>query len=390
MTMTRQVQWDPAQYGRFARERALPFRDLMSRVDLPWAAHVLDLGCGPGTLTAMLANRWPAARVVGVDSSDAMLKEAKLLEVPGRLEFILADLRTFEPNEPVDVLVANATLQWVPGHLALLEHLVSFLAPGGVIALQVPGNSNEPSHQLLRSIAESEHWRSRFDGRIAPWRTSHDPVDYLAALQACSLKGSAWETTYMQVLTGEDPIIEWMKGTALRPVLGALRDSDADAFLVEYRAALRRVYPERSSGTILPFRRVFAVGQRPSAEPSRPVVSALDHVQLAIPVGGEDECRSFYADLLGLIEEPKPPALAVHGGCWFRGVATEVHLGVDPDFRPATTAHVGLRVLGLDRLVARLSEGGRPVRWDERLAPVRRVFTEDPFGNRIELLEFPD
>ena len=383
------VAWDPVQYGRFARERALPFHDLMSRVDLPWASSVIDLGCGPGSLTVELASRWPAARVVGVDSSEAMLAEAKQLEVPGRVEFLLADLRAFEPPEPVDVIVTNATLQWIPDHLELLGRFATYLAPGGVLALQVPGNFGEPSHLLLRDLAGSERWWPLLEGSIPLWPSSHDPSEYLEALEDAGLHASAWETTYLQVLSGPDAVLEWMTGTALRPVLGALGPRDAEAFLREYGAALRDSYPTRTSGTLLPYRRVFAVGQKASDHPARPVVAALDHAQLAMPPAREDEARIFYAELLGLVEVPKPPVLAARGGCWFRGVDTEVHLGVDPDFRPSTKVHVGLRVVGLDALAGRILEAGRPALWDDELAPIRRLFTEDPFGNRIELLEPP-
>jgi trans-aconitate 2-methyltransferase len=388
-TLAGGVAWDPAQYGRFAHERALPFHDLMSRVGAPWAASVVDLGCGPGSLTVELASRWPAAQVVGVDSSEAMLAEAKQLEVPGRVEFILADLRTFEPADPVDVIVTNAALHWVPGHLELLGRFATYLAPGGVLALQVPDNFGEPSHVLLRGLAGSQRWRPLLEGRIPPWQSSHDPAEYLVALQHAGLAATAWETTYVQVLGGKDAVLEWMKGSALRPVLGALATGDAEAFLSEYRAALHDAYPARAGGTLLPYRRVFAVGEKALGHPARPVVAGLDHVQVGIPASGEAKGRTFYADLLGLVEVPKPPALAARGGCWFRGVGTEVHLGVDPDFRPATKAHAGLRVVGLDALAGRLVEAGRPALWDDELAPVRRLFTEDPFGNRIELLEPP-
>lgn len=387
------VAWDAGQYSRFAAERARPFFDLMSRVEVPWARTVVDLGCGPGTLTARLAARWPAARVVGVDTSDGMLAEAARLAIPGRLEFVHADLRTFEPEGPVDVVVTNATLHWVPGHLGLLARLSSFLAPGGVLALQVPGNFGEPSHVLLRELAGSSRWWPRLAGRIPPWQASHDPGVYLEALQDADLEASAWETTYLQVLEGDDAVLEWMKGTALRPLLGALGAGDADAFLLEYGAVLREAYPPGPKGTGLPFRRVFAVGSRASDLSTRgtvsPAVTALDHAQLAMPAGREDEGRYFYSTLLGLVEEAKPPALAARGGCWFAGVGAQVHLGVDPDFRPATKAHVGLRVVGLDALAARLETAAIPVVWDDELAPVRRIFTEDPFGNRVELLESP-
>lgn|GEM_PF-161747 len=383
----RPVGWDPVQYGRFADERARPFRDLLAGIEVPWAACVLDLGCGPGTQTAELAGRWPAARVVGLDNSEAMLAAAKPLEIPGRLEFVLGDLRTWAPAEPVDVVVTNATLQWVPRHLGLLGRLASFLAPGGVLALQVPGNFREPTHVLLRSLVSSEKWRPHLEGRLGPWPSSHDPADYLEALESAGLSATAWETTYTQVLGGDDAVLEWMKGTALRPVLGALGPDLAKAFLADYRAALHASYARRPDGTtLLPYRRVFAIGERPGEAPGG-VVTALDHAQLAMPAGREEEARSFYGGLLGLVEEPKPPVLAARGGCWFRGVGAQVHLGVEDDFRPARKAHVALAVLGLDGLADRLEVAGRPVRWDGELAPRRRFFTEDPFGNRIELLE---
>lgn len=381
------VRWDPRQYERFADERARPFRDLLAVVDAPWARAVLDLGCGPGTQTAELARRWPGARVVGVDSSDAMLARAAAHRVPGRLEFVLGDLRHYAPDAPVDVLVTNATLQWVPDHLQLLDRLASLLSPGGVLALQVPGNFGEPSHVLLRELAGSDRWAPLLGDRVAYWPCSHGPEQYLESLQRAGLEATAWETTYLQVLSGEDAVLEWMKGTALRPVLGALGVEDGERFVAEYGAELRRAYPPRAGGTVLPYRRVFAVGRSTAAGVDRPVVRGLDHAQLAMPAGGEDAGRAFYCGLLGLAEEPKPPPLASRGGCWFAGPRTEVHLGVDPSFRPATKAHVGLAVDGLDLLAARLEAAGRPVTWDGELAPRRRFFTKDPFGNRIELLD---
>ena len=388
------VAWDPVQYRRFAAERARPFHDLLATVDLSGARAVVDLGCGPGTQAAELAARLPAARVVGVDNSVAMLAEARELEVPGRLEFVLADLRTFVPDEPADVIITNAALQWVPGHLGLLGRLASFLAPGGTLALQVPGNFGEPTHVLLRELATSARWCPLLEGRVAAWPLSYPPAEYLAALETAGLEASVWETTYLQVLTGEQPVLEWMKGTALRPVLGALDPADGERFLVEYGDLLAEAYPPGPSGTLLPYRRVFAVGRDPvgRCHPAAPAdgpaeVVGLDHAQLAMPAGREEEGRAFYAGLLGLVEEPKPPPLAARGGCWFRGRGTRLHLGIDPGFRAATKAHVGLAVERLDELARRLEAAGRPVHWDVELAPRRRFFTEDPFGNRIEALE---
>jgi trans-aconitate 2-methyltransferase len=386
-TSNAKVEWDPVQYGRFAAERARPFRDLLSRVELISPKVILDLGCGTGLLTAEVADRWPSSHVIGVDASPDMLAEAERLAVPGRLEFHLDDVRTFEPDAPVDLVITNATLQWVPGHIELLGRIASSLAPGGVLALQVPGNFEEPTHVLLRSLASSARWREALGERLAPWPASHDPVVYLEALQLTGLRATAWETTYLQVLSGEDAVLHWMKGTALRPVLSALDDQAAEAFLQEYGELLRDAYPSKSAGTALPYRRVFAVGLRDGEREAPADVTGLDHVQIAIPAGGEDEGRRFYCGVLGFAEVAKPPVLAARGGCWFRAFRTEVHLGVDRAFRAAKKAHVGLSVEGLDAMARRLSDAGYEVSFDEELAPRRRFYTEDPFGNRLELLE---
>ena len=378
--------WNPGQYEQFRAQRSKPFFDLLQRVDLPGARHVVDLGCGTGALTATLADRWPAAYVVGIDSSAEMLARAEGHGVPGRLEFREADLRDWQPEEPVDLIVSNATLQWVPEHLSLLGRLGAFLAPGGVLAFQVPGNFREPTHTLLRDLRQSPRWRETVGDGADRTVAVHEPGDYLHTLLEAGLQPEVWETTYVQLLAGDDPVLEWVKGTALRPVLSQLGAADAQEFLRDYAGMLRDAYPPGPRGTVLPYRRIFAVARREGA--SQPAaIAAIDHVQVAIPVGGEDAARGFYGGLLGLAEVPKPPVLAARGGCWFRGHRTEVHVGVDKDFRPAKKAHVALSVPDLEGLAQRLAAGGAPVTWDEELAPRRRFYTDDPFGNRIELLE---
>lgn len=375
--------WDPHQYEQFAAERSRPFKDLLERVDVPGARRVADLGCGTGSLTAELLATWPAALVLGVDSSPEMLREAQGRQIPGRLEFVLGDLRDFAPTEPLDVLVSNATLQWVPDHLSVLARLARLLAPGGVLAMQVPGNFAEPTHALLGTLVGSPRWSRLFSGDLAS-PASHDPADYLSVLLGAGLQASAWETTYCQLLQGGDAVLEWMKGTALRPVLTALACEHHEEFLGEYAALLRKAYPSSAFGTVLPFRRVFAVGRRPGGAPS--AVAGLDHAQLAMPAGGEEAGRAFYAGVLGMVEVAKPPVLAARGGCWFKAHGAEVHLGVEGNFRPAKKAHVGLAVSDVDDMAARLAGAGHRVSWDEELAPRRRFFTDDPFGNRIEIL----
>lgn len=249
--------WDPQRYLAFAGERARPFVELMARVGAEQPEHVVDLGCGPGNLTAMLRRRWPHAAVWGVDSSPDMIAEARRA-VPG-VEFIEADLRDRVPDRPVDVLVSNATLQWVPDHPDLLPELVERLAPGGSFAFQVPGNFGEPSHVLLREVADSPPWRDRIGGDVVARPASLEPGDYLEALVAAGCSADVWETTYFQVLPGEDAVLDWVSGTALRPILAVLDETEREQFCAQYGALLREAYPRRDHGTVLPFRRIFAV-----------------------------------------------------------------------------------------------------------------------------------
>ncbi len=257
------MRWDPDQYLRFAGERGRPFGDLMARVGAVDARTVADLGCGPGNLTRLLARRWPRARVEAVDDSPHMIDRAaqELADLGERVRLTLADVRDWAPAEPVDVLVSNATLQWVPGHLELLDRLAGLLAPGGWLAVQVPGNFGEASHTLLAEVSGRPRWRARLAG--VPRARVEEPGTYLARLAGLGLAADVWETTYLQVLPGEDAVLEWMRGTGLRPVLSALEDDeDRAAFEAEYGASLRQAYPRQPFGTVLPFRRIFAVARR--------------------------------------------------------------------------------------------------------------------------------
>jgi trans-aconitate 2-methyltransferase len=252
--------WDPDRYLLHADERGRPFVDLLARVGAAAPARVVDLGCGPGTLTALLAERWPGATVVGVDSSPEMLERAR--GVAG-VTVEAGDVRTWAPAEPVDVLVANATYQWVPGHLELLPRLVGHLAPGGWCAFQVPGNHDEPSHRLLRELAADPRFSRWTEGVARPH--SHDPQVYADVLLDLGLRVDAWETTYLHLLTGDDPVFGWISGTGARPVLQALPDDLREVFVAEYKELLRAAYPPGPHGTFLPFRRVFVVAH---ADPS--------------------------------------------------------------------------------------------------------------------------
>ncbi|TDD77666.1 trans-aconitate 2-methyltransferase [Actinomadura rubrisoli] len=257
--MSREAVWDPAQYGIFGDERARPFAELIGRIGGAEPGHVVDLGCGSGELTATLAARWPDAVVQGIDSSPEMIAAARAHEIPGRLAFEVADVASWRP-EPVDVVVSNAVLHWVPEHLELLPQWIDALAPGGRLAFQVPGNFGAPSHVLLRELCRSPKWieRIRDIPRADPVL---GPTGYLDLLARHGHAVDAWETTYTQVLHGDDPVFEWVKGSTLRPVLSAL-GTDAEDFLDEYRQLLRDAYPVAPYGTIFPFRRVFVVARK--------------------------------------------------------------------------------------------------------------------------------
>jgi trans-aconitate 2-methyltransferase len=251
--------WDPATYLQFADERSRPFHDLVARIRPVDPRVVVDLGCGPGQLTASLAPRWPSAQLIGLDTSAEMIDNAQQY-ASARIRFTVGDLRAWQPDSPVDVIISNATLQWVPDHRALLPRLVTALTAGGWLAVQVPGNFGEPSHQLLRRLAADPRFATATERAENP--EAFDPDVYLGDLASLGCVVDAWETTYLHVLSGADPVFRWMLGTGARPVLQALPDNDRELFAAEYRALLRTAYPAQPYGTVLPFRRVYVVAKR--------------------------------------------------------------------------------------------------------------------------------
>lgn len=263
-------RWDPVQYARYEQERGRPFADLLARVAAERPALVVDLGCGHGPLTVGLAARWPGAHVVGVDSSPQMLARARELDRHGRVEWVEADVRQWDPRSlgaSPDVIVTNATLQWVPRHVGLLPRWVGALAAGGWFALQVPANFDAPSHVLLRDTA-AEHPRAvELTASLRGADSVGDAAAYADTLARLGCSVDAWETTYLHILDPEgrtaNPVLEWTKATALRPVLDLLTDpAERQAFLDRYAAKLADAYPRRPYGTPLSFRRVFAVAQK--------------------------------------------------------------------------------------------------------------------------------
>ncbi len=254
--------WSPMVYLEHADDRARPFLDLLARVGATDPSVVVDLGSGPGGLTRLLAERWPSADVVGVDSSPEMVQRAQSDPQNARCKFVLGDVRDWRPQGLVDVLVTNATLQWVPDHLALLPRWIEQLAPDGWLAMQVPSNFDAPSHTIMRDLAASSRWADRLSGVLRHRDAVAEPATYLDVLAATGCTADVWQTTYLHVLQGDDPVLSWVRGTGLRPVLAALSPAEAEAFQAEYAAMLRAAYPVQPYGTLFPFARTFAVGRR--------------------------------------------------------------------------------------------------------------------------------
>ena len=255
--------WDPNTYQRYADERSRPFVELLARVPTTAPRAVVDLGCGPGNLTATLAARWPEARVAGLDSSAEMIEKARGGGWP--VEFAVRDVRDWSPAPDVDVVVSNAALQWVPGHEELLVRWVGQLPAGAWLAVQVPGNWDAPSHRALRAVAAAGPWRDRLVDAAAP-RAVPDAEAYARLLIRAGSAVDAWETTYVHLLPSggpraEHPVLRWMDGTALRPVRAVLGDGEWAEFRRRLGERLADAYPSADGLVPFPFRRVFVVAR---------------------------------------------------------------------------------------------------------------------------------
>jgi trans-aconitate 2-methyltransferase len=253
--------WDADQYLRYETERARPFFDLVGAVDHPHPRAVADLGCGPGGLTATLLARWPNAVISGVDTSDEMIAHARRRAVVERLRFESADVAEWRAPGPVDVMLSNACFQWIPDHTALFDHLLPQLAEGGVLAFQVPNNYDEPSHTAVAELLQRQPWDHVLQG--VRQGSVRPPEWYVEELSDRGLTVNAWEITYYHLLEGDHPVLEWLAGTTLRPILAALGDDDGERFLAECAEMLAEAYPKRQIGTIFPFRRIFVVAKAP-------------------------------------------------------------------------------------------------------------------------------
>lgn len=255
--------WDPRKYVEFGDFRSRPFFDLTSRIVADAPRAVVDLGCGPGNLTATLAQRWPTATVTGLDSSPAMIATASAApQLNHNLSFAEADIRAWAPTAETDVVVSNAALQWVPGHCDVMSGWLAALHPGAWLAVQVPGNFSSPSHTLMRQLADSPRWAGRLGGVLRHDDAVAEPADYLRMMLDGGARADVWTTTYQQLLTGVDPVLNWVRGTGLRPVLDVLDEDERLEFEAEYSSLLDEAYPASAHGTIFPFRRIFMVGQK--------------------------------------------------------------------------------------------------------------------------------
>ncbi len=257
------TSWNPAQYLKFGGHRLRPALELLDRVPLAAPGCVFDLGCGPGEVKRLLAERWPAAAVYGLDNSPEMLEKAQA--EPSSVRWIAADVESWAPAEAPDLIYSNATLHWVPDHRELFPRLLGFLRPGGCLAVQMPLSWDLLSHRLMRAtLADGGPHGSPLgsaDLRAAVGRRWVEDAPYyydLLAGQAGSL--DIWATEYLQVLEGDNPVLEWVKSTGLRPILNGLAAAERDLFLATYAQRLRETYPMRADGhTLYPFRRLFIV-----------------------------------------------------------------------------------------------------------------------------------
>lgn len=254
--------WDPGTYLKFSDERSRPFHDLVGRIGAAAPRTVVDLGCGPGDQTVTLASRWPSARIVGIDSSPEMISRAS--SQPGDVAFSVGTVEEWKPSSDVDVVISNATLQWVPSHRELLTAWVPLLNADAWLAFQVPGNFGSPSHVLMHEVAASGPWASALTG-LRGTGAVDTPDAYASRLMDLGCVVDAWETTYLHVLPATDaehPVLKWMSGTALRPARQALSAADYAAFVAALEPRLAEAYPVVDGRTLLPFRRIFVVAHR--------------------------------------------------------------------------------------------------------------------------------
>jgi trans-aconitate 2-methyltransferase len=256
------MAWSAAQYVKFEEERTRPVRDLVARIPLAEVVSAADIGCGPGNSIEVLRERYPQARIVGVDSSPDMIKAAR--ERLPDITFEIADIRDWRPDGPLDVILSNAVLHWIHGHETLLPALIARLGPGGAFAVQLPDNLDQPSHLLVREIAAAGPWAAKLKDAAKARAEPHDAAWYFRLLRSHARHVDIWRTTYFHPLAGgAHDILEWSKGTDLRPFLDPLEESERKAFLAVYEGTIAKAYPAEADGTVLlPYPRLFFVAMR--------------------------------------------------------------------------------------------------------------------------------
>ncbi|WP_434562279.1 trans-aconitate 2-methyltransferase [Pseudomonas sp. Z5-35] len=256
------MSWSAQQYVAFEQERTRPARDLLAAIAPVQAREVIDLGCGPGNSTELLVDRFPGATVRGLDSSADMIEAARK-RLPG-VTFATADIGRWHEGGPFDLIFANAVLQWLPDHATLLPSLVDKLAPGGSLAIQMPDNLHQPSHRLMSDIAANSPWASQLAGAADTRTEVADACTYYSILKAHCSRVDVWRTTYHHPLAdGASGVVEWFKGSGLRPFLEPLDEAQREEYLRQYLAAIEQAYPALDDGSVLlPFPRLFIVATR--------------------------------------------------------------------------------------------------------------------------------
>ncbi|MGF6555212.1 trans-aconitate 2-methyltransferase [Pseudomonas sp. S30_BP2TU TE3576] len=256
------MSWSAKQYVAFEDERTRPARDLLEAIPAGDVRSAIDIGCGPANSTELLVARFAGASVRGLDSSTDMIEAARK-RLP-QVRFDVADIDTWNDNGPFDVIFANAVLQWVPDHAALLPALVKKLAPGGSLAIQMPDNLNEPSHRLMREVAAQGPWADKLAGAAGQRTEMADASSYYSMLKPHCARVDIWRTTYHHPLAGgASGVVEWFKGSGLRPFLDPLDEAERAQYLKQYQTAIEQAYPALADGSVLlPFPRLFIVATR--------------------------------------------------------------------------------------------------------------------------------
>jgi trans-aconitate 2-methyltransferase len=253
--------WSARQYLKFEDERTRPPRDLLAQVPLERARRVVDLGCGPGNSTALLIERYPQAAVIGIDSSSDMLRQAR--ERLPACRFVNADIATWTPEAATDLLFANAVFQWLPDHTVVLRRLLEALPAGGVLAVQMPDNTNEPALLLMEKVAAAGPWSAAIAQANAARNDLPRPEDYYDLLRPLCSRIDIWHTHYNHIIESHAGVVEWFKGSALRPFLAPLDAATRETFTARYTDEIRLAYPARSDGRVmLKFPRLFILAVR--------------------------------------------------------------------------------------------------------------------------------